>query len=506
MSIPHRLSEKHLKQGDAVQRVTINDIRLDSEPYPMALGRDVSQGGVYHIDLTRGPGETIVIPKQGEVWWIYRRTSRWALLAIESVGTARDGIGQLASSPIVVRKNGADDTGPGRRLNFVEGSNVTLDVDENGGDVDVTINSSASGGSDHDLFSSTHDDVDETDTPANDEVLTFDSTSGKWRAEPASGHGSHVGTHGGLSGVTANQHHNQLHNVQDSAHHNVSGTFSNNDLLRYNSGTGNWEPYNGAHGHAHSATTGQTANDHHNQSHGNTDHTTGVNPTASAVGDAVAEGTNAAVARADHRHGREGFGSISGLANTNTNGVGTTLPRSDHQHKRDIRVAKAGSDVGTRNRINFIEGANVTITVTDDSGSDEVDVTIASTGGSGEAFPVGSVFIAVVATNPATLLGYGTWSAFGAGRVLVGLDSGDTDFDVVEETGGSKSHQHPSAGGHQHEAHGSASNTTAGGGASRLTGNNLPDGTRHASDGDHQHGSRSNLQPYIVVYMWKRTA
>lgn len=60
-----------------------------------------------------------------------------------------------------------------------------------------------------------------------------------------------------------------------------------------------------------------------------------------------------------------------------------------------------------------------------------------SEGGS-EAFPVGSVFIAVVSTDPATLLGYGTWSAFGAGRVLIGIDSGDTDFDTVEETGGAK--------------------------------------------------------------------
>jgi hypothetical protein len=55
-----------------------------------------------------------------------------------------------------------------------------------------------------------------------------------------------------------------------------------------------------------------------------------------------------------------------------------------------------------------------------------------------QAFPVGSVFIAVVSTDPATLLGYGTWSAFGAGRVLVGLDSGDGDFDTAEETGGAK--------------------------------------------------------------------
>src|SRR3990172_4022657 len=54
------------------------------------------------------------------------------------------------------------------------------------------------------------------------------------------------------------------------------------------------------------------------------------------------------------------------------------------------------------------------------------------------AWPIGSVFISVVSTNPATLLGFGTWSAFGAGRVLIGLDSGDTDFDTVEETGGAK--------------------------------------------------------------------
>lgn len=57
---------------------------------------------------------------------------------------------------------------------------------------------------------------------------------------------------------------------------------------------------------------------------------------------------------------------------------------------------------------------------------------------SSQAFPVGSVFIAVVSTNPATLLGYGTWSAFGAGRVMVGFDSGQTEFDTVEETGGAK--------------------------------------------------------------------
>ena len=57
------------------------------------------------------------------------------------------------------------------------------------------------------------------------------------------------------------------------------------------------------------------------------------------------------------------------------------------------------------------------------------------------AYPVGSIYMnASNATNPGSLLGFGSWSSFGAGRVLVGIDSSDTDFDGAEETGGSKTH------------------------------------------------------------------
>ncbi len=52
--------------------------------------------------------------------------------------------------------------------------------------------------------------------------------------------------------------------------------------------------------------------------------------------------------------------------------------------------------------------------------------------------PVGAIHVTVDPTNPATTLGYGTWAAFGTGRVIVGVDVGDADFDTVEETGGSK--------------------------------------------------------------------
>lgn len=52
------------------------------------------------------------------------------------------------------------------------------------------------------------------------------------------------------------------------------------------------------------------------------------------------------------------------------------------------------------------------------------------------AWPVGSIFISASATNPAAMLGFGTWVAIGAGRVLVGLDAGQAAFDSLGETGG----------------------------------------------------------------------
>lgn len=55
-------------------------------------------------------------------------------------------------------------------------------------------------------------------------------------------------------------------------------------------------------------------------------------------------------------------------------------------------------------------------------------------------WPVGSIFISVVPTNPANLLGAGTWQAFGTGRTIIGIDAGDTDFNAAEKVFGEKSH------------------------------------------------------------------
>ena len=122
-------------------------------------------------------------------------------------------------------------------------------------------------------------------------------------------------------------------------------------------------------------------------------------------------------------------------------------------------------------------------------------------------YPVGSIYISTVSTNPGTLLGTGTWVAFGAGRTLVGLDSGDTDFDTAEETGGAKTHtlttdEIPS---HTHGATAyradGADEITQFGNASDLTDSRSV--TTAATGGGQAH---NNLQPYIVTYMWKRTA
>jgi hypothetical protein len=129
------------------------------------------------------------------------------------------------------------------------------------------------------------------------------------------------------------------------------------------------------------------------------------------------------------------------------------------------------------------------------------------------AYPVGSIYTSISSTNPATLLGVGTWVAFGAGRTLVGFDSTQTEFDTVEEVGGSKTHtltesELPS---HTHNTLSSYQTQVEVIGSSTVT---ITEADRSGDGADVDIATSStgggaahnNLQPYITVYFWKRTA
>ena len=120
-------------------------------------------------------------------------------------------------------------------------------------------------------------------------------------------------------------------------------------------------------------------------------------------------------------------------------------------------------------------------------------------------YPVGAIYQSTVSTSPATLFG-GTWSAIAAGKMLVGFDAADADFDTVEETGGAKTHtlsvaEMPI---HNHPV-GLRDNGVTGQWGQALNGMNGTDGTMNTGNAG-SGTAHNNLQPYIVCYMWKRTA
>lgn len=170
--------------------------------------------------------------------------------------------------------------------------------------------------------------------------------------------------------------------------------------------------------------------------------------------------------------------------------------------------------------------------------------------------PVGSIYTSTSSTNPGTSFGFGTWVAYGAGRVLIGngggysagATGGSADAIVVSHTHSASSsfsgttmnpHSHSvtvdSGGAHTHTY------KTYGLGNSGLLGNAYTNydwgwvqtgNSPGTNEGSHSHtasvgiasagtpagsvstsitstgssGTGANLQPYVVVYMWNRTA
>lgn len=128
-------------------------------------------------------------------------------------------------------------------------------------------------------------------------------------------------------------------------------------------------------------------------------------------------------------------------------------------------------------------------------------------------YPIGSIYtVAGVATNPAILLGVGTWTAFGEGRVLVGVGTGSVDANgdaltiIDGATGGEVNHQLTQAEmpSHNHTLPSNSSDTSANG----FVGDSDGSGTGRAAStggtgGDTPH---NNIQPYLGVRIWRRTS
>ena len=145
-------------------------------------------------------------------------------------------------------------------------------------------------------------------------------------------------------------------------------------------------------------------------------------------------------------------------------------------------------------------------------------------------YPVGSIYTSITNTNPSDVFG-GTWVSFGNGKTLVGVDTSQSEFNTVEKTGGEKTHiltndELPkisfnfalttgiaqdsrgwidSASGNAFKSYimhtGLARMSTTNDGIETVT--NVNRGVNYEFGNNIAH---NNLQPYITVYMWKRTA
>jgi hypothetical protein len=136
------------------------------------------------------------------------------------------------------------------------------------------------------------------------------------------------------------------------------------------------------------------------------------------------------------------------LGNTSAAGTGVVIPAG-----RTVTVWSDGTNFRAQN--DHLPTATTAATAAFGTNTTQLATTAFVQAALQALHPVGSVYInATNGTNPATLLGFGTWTAFGAGRVPVGFNASNPLFDTAEETGGSYDATLPS---HTHSWSGSSS-------------------------------------------------
>ncbi len=138
-------------------------------------------------------------------------------------------------------------------------------------------------------------------------------------------------------------------------------------------------------------------------------------------------------------------------------------------------------------------------------------------------YPIGSIYEnAVQPTNPAILFGFGTWEEFGTGRVTVAFDGGSTQFNVIGKQGGEKEvmlgtanlppHNHPIGNLFMPQGGGSLLLNDRNADGIMVTDNAVDRvngewwGGKKYTDGTGSNLPHNNIQPYITIYRWRRTA
>ena len=226
------------------------------------------------------------------------------------------------------------------------------------------------------------------------------------------------------------------------------------------------------------------------------------------------------------------------ISNATTGGFAITVKVSGQTGVSVPAAAKivlvmnsAGTDIVTAT--NYMTGATfpsptltgtpVAPTASPGTNTTQIATTAFVTTGLQAAYPIGSIYLSTVATNPNTLFGFGTWVAYGTGRMLISADATYT----AGSTGGAATttlitanlpaHTHTAtvtdpghlhsvnARAYQHPAPGSDINMDGAGGDAAPNTNTATTGITVTNSSTGSGTAATTISPYIAVYMWNRT-
>lgn len=216
---------------------------------------------------------------------------------------------------------------------------------------------------------------------------------------------------------------------------------------------------------------------------------------------------------------------------------GDDIPEGDN-HIRGIKntitntfTGITGEVTATHTELNILDGVTATTAALNIlSGATSTDISSASinTGVINAVYPVGSIYISTGSTNPGTVFGVGTWAQISRGRTIVGEGTSDATY-AAAATGGESTHQLTDA---EMPSHNHSGTTSSDGGHTHNIDTIQSDGTgsrilyeglgsisdsqNTKSSGAHTHtmttdtkgsdAAHNNMPPYLVVYIWERTA